>query len=139
MTLLWCVGVLADESLSAITADYNVLGLFKGSIPICPLLAKTNKPCPIAAGSLSIDKTFMIPSIIPSGIPITAQVNVYDQNNQVRAADGAAWGWGVCPDYPPPAGCCFLPPWNACGALQLCAVKNCDYDIVHAACLTGRE
>jgi hypothetical protein len=27
-------------------------------------------------------QTFTIPSIIPSGIPITAKVNVYDQNNQ---------------------------------------------------------
>ena len=27
-------------------------------------------------------QTFMIPSIVPSGIPITATVNVYDQNNQ---------------------------------------------------------
>jgi len=71
-----------DEQLTAMTLNYNVEGLISGSLNLCNLLAKTQFPCPIAKGPLSVNKSFNIPSWVPSGIPFSAQVTVTEQHNQ---------------------------------------------------------
>ncbi len=62
------------------TADWVLDGILKGSTAICPLIAKYPQHCPIAAGPLSVDQSFTIPTFLPNHV--TAQANLYDQNNQ---------------------------------------------------------
>eukprot|EP00567_Pseudictyota_dubia_P012559 CAMPEP_0197449280 /NCGR_PEP_ID=MMETSP1175-20131217/20790_1 /TAXON_ID=1003142 /ORGANISM="Triceratium dubium, Strain CCMP147" /LENGTH=143 /DNA_ID=CAMNT_0042981355 /DNA_START=66 /DNA_END=497 /DNA_ORIENTATION=+ len=74
-----------DEQLTNVTATYSAEGILHGSINICEELKSKNAPvqCPLPAGAQSFGPyTFTIPSSIPSGIPIFAQVDITDQNNQ---------------------------------------------------------
>ena len=68
-----------DEELTKLTLNYNIEGLFSGSLDLCSVLDKTNYKCPVPAGPLSITKTFKIPCV-----PSVALFHAATRHNVLR-------------------------------------------------------
>ena len=57
--------VRADETLSALTLSFDLMGTLGGSLDLCAALAVFGNPCPFAPGPLNINTTFTLPYARP--------------------------------------------------------------------------
>ncbi len=73
----------ADETVTSMLVQYNLLQTITGSFDLCPWIANGQQlRCPQPAGPLALNVTFNVPFFVPTDIPVIIQLDVFDQSAQ---------------------------------------------------------